>query len=88
MREDNASVNDLRGIVYAMYGNLSNFAKALGWSRQKVARIINQGQKPSAQDMEQMADCLKVKDVYTFVHIFLPSLSTKCIPEIPEPYRF
>lgn len=69
--------SELRGLVYSKYPTISSFAKDIGWDRKKATRIVNLGQRPSAKDMEQMAECLDVKDVYSFVHIFLPSLSTK-----------
>lgn len=81
--------NELRSLVYAKFANITRFAEAIGWERKKASRIINHGQKPSAEDMERMADCLDVKDVYSFVHIFLPSLSTKWSPvyggQVPDP---
>ena len=83
MREGNS---EIRGIVLSQFPNISSFAKAIGWNRKKAARIINYGQKPSAKDMEQMAECLKIQDVYSFVSIFLPSLSTKWTK--PDPLQF
>ena len=78
--------NQLRGIVFERFSNISSFAKAMNWDRKKASRIINMQQKPSAADMEQMAMCLGVKDVYSFVHIFLPSLSTMYpFEQIPDP---
>lgn len=69
--------NELRGMVMTKYHSIISFSEAIGWDRKKASRIINRVQKPSAKDMEQMAKCLDVQDVYTFVHLFLPSLSTK-----------
>lgn len=82
-------VNEIRGIVFEQYPNIASFARAMHWDRKKASRIINQKQKPSAKDMEQMADCLNIKDVFSFVHIFLPSLSTMCQEDVPpDPFDF
>lgn len=87
MSKDNVQNSELRGLVYSKFSNISSFAKALGWDRKKASRIMN-GQKPSAMDMEQMAECLEVKDIYSFVHIFLPSLATKWTPKVENPLDF
>ena len=68
--------NLLRGTVLTKFKSISSFARALDWDRKKTSRIVNRRQKPSADDMEQMALCLDVRDAVTFVHIFLPSLPT------------
>lgn len=68
--------NQLRGMIMSRYPNISSFAKAMHWDRKKASRIINKLQKPSASDMEQMAECLQIEDAESFVHIFLPSVST------------
>jgi hypothetical protein len=46
------------------------------WDRKKASRIVNRRQKPTASDMEKMAKCLHIEDADSFVHIFLPSVST------------
>lgn len=68
--------NQLRGAVLSIYPSISSFAEAMRWDRKKASRIINRVQKPSADDMEQMARHLKIRDAESFVHIFLPSVST------------
>ena len=68
--------NQLRGTVLSKFQSISSFAKAMQWDRKKASRIVNRRQKPSADDMEQMALCLGVQDAVTFVHIFLPSIPT------------
>ena len=64
--------NNLRGAVLTKYSNITCFAKALNWDRKKASRIVNRVQKPSADDMEQMAKCLEIHDADSFVHLFLP----------------
>ena len=68
--------NELRGIILTKFPSITSFAKAMKWDRKKASRIINHLQKPSASDMERMASCLNIQDADSFVHIFLPSVST------------
>lgn len=68
--------NQIRGLVFSMYSNISSFAKAIGWGRNKAYRIVNGIQKPSAGDMEAMARCLNITDAVAFVSIFFADLFT------------
>ena len=68
--------NQLRGAVLTKFPSISCFAKEMNWDRKKASRIINRIQKPSADDMEQMAKILGVNDSDSFVRIFLPSVPT------------
>ena len=70
--------NEIRGVVLSMYPNISSFAQAMNWTRQKASRIVNKKQSPNIKEMEQMALCLGIKDVNSFVHIFLPFMDTMC----------
>ena len=68
--------NQLRGVVLAKFRSITSFADAMEWDRKKASRIVNRIQKPTADDMEQMAQCLDIRDAESFVHIFLPSIPT------------
>ena len=68
--------NSLRGEVFKKFPSISSFAKVLGWDRKKASRIVNRVQKPSVNDIEQMAECLNVTDPKLFMEIFLPSIPT------------
>ena len=68
--------NHLRGAVLTKFTSISDFARAMKWDRKKASRIVNHVQKPSANDMERMAECLGIQDEVSFVRIFLPSVST------------
>ena len=68
--------NTIRGAVFSKFSSISAFAKAMGWKRNKASRIINLVQRPSAEDMEQMAVVLGISDADMFVHIFFPGQST------------
>lgn len=60
-----------RGIVFAKFKNITEFAEAVGWSRNKASRIVNGVQEPNANEMEQMANVLGVKSPEEFAAIFL-----------------
>ena len=66
----------MRGAVLSRFHSITDFAEAMGWDRKKASRIVNRVQKPSADDMEQMAERLGIHDADSFVRIFLPSVST------------
>ena len=66
-----------RGLVFSKYKNISEFASAIGWSRNKASRIINGIQEPDANDMERMAEILDIKTPESFIDIFFKNLSTK-----------
>ena len=69
--------NRLRGAVLAKFANITCFANAMGWDRKKASRIVNRQQLPSAKDMDQMSDCLDIRNADDFVRIFLPTIPTK-----------
>lgn len=69
--------NQIRGAVFSKFSSIQSFSNAIGWKRNKASRIINGIQRPSGEDMEQMAKCLNIQDASTFVSIFFPSLSTE-----------
>ena len=66
-----------RGLVFSKYKNISEFASAIGWSRNKASRIINGIQEPDANDMEKMAEVLDIKTPEAFISIFFRNMSTK-----------
>ena len=66
----------LRGQVLSRFSSISDFARAMNWDRKKASRIVNRVQKPTADDMEKMAELLNVNDPDAFIQIFLPSVST------------
>ena len=44
----------LRGLVFDRFHTVSEFASAIGWDRNKAARIVNGKQEPSKKDMETL----------------------------------
>ena len=70
--------NTLRGKVLTKFSSITDFATAMHWDRKKASRIVNRVQKPSADDMEDMAKVLDIHDCKTFIDVFLPTVSTMC----------
>ncbi len=68
--------NPIRGAVFKKFSSITEFADAIGWSRNKASRIVNGEQSPSAEDMEQMAVCLDIVSAEKFMPVFFPQLST------------
>ena len=66
-----------RSVVYGKYKSIADFARSLGWTRQKTTNIVNMKQEPSLRDVNLMADALDMafEDVAEF---FLSSKSHKC----------
>ena len=50
----------IRGVVFSKFDTISDFASAIGWQRNKAARIINAKQDPSKKDMEEMIQTLNI----------------------------
>ena len=71
------TVENFRGLIFSKYKNITEFASAVGWTRNKASRIANGIQEPDAEDMERMADALGITSPEQFMYIFFRSLSTK-----------
>lgn len=67
----------VRGLALSKYQNISEFAKAIGWTRNKASRILNGVTDPSSEDMEKMSALLGINTPMSFIHYFFPELSTK-----------
>lgn len=44
----------LRGLVFGRFRTIADFADAIGWDRNKAARIVNGKQEPSKKDMDAL----------------------------------
>lgn len=62
--------NEFRGLVYSRFNTQSSFANEIGWSKQKVSKIINNMQVPTVRDIEALSCCLE-KPVEDIVNLFL-----------------
>jgi transcriptional regulator with XRE-family HTH domain len=69
--------NEIRGAVFRRFPNISAFAEAIGWTRQKASRIVNGLQRPTAAEMEEMAPVLGIDNAEGFMAVFFPAESTK-----------
>lgn len=67
----------LRGLVYSKYKNTTDFALAIGWSRNRVSRVLNGVQELTEDDIIALAKVLDIKNERDFMHIFFPELSTE-----------
>lgn len=65
----------LSGMIHAKYKNESDFARALGWSRQRLCKITNGQRFPDLFETENMAQALDTS-FSDLAHIFLSSKST------------
>lgn len=70
-------MENYRGLIFSKYKNITAFASAVGWTRNKASRIANGIQEPDAEDMEKMADALGINSPEQFMHVFFGQLSTK-----------
>jgi transcriptional regulator with XRE-family HTH domain len=68
---------NLRGLALSKFRNISDFANAIGWSRNKASRILNGNQIPNGEEIESLAICLDVSSADAFIQIFFAPLSTK-----------
>ena len=64
----------LRGAIYSKYKSQYEFSKALGWSQNKIGRILKGKMIPNIEDCNKMCEALSLsKD--ECMEIFLPFLS-------------
>ncbi len=67
----------LRGVILSQYKTIGDFAKAMGWKRNKASRIINGIQEPSNGEIRQPVEVLEITQD-AFMDIFFASMFTKC----------
>ena len=70
-------MENYRGIVFAKFKSITEFAEKIGWTRNKASRIVNGVQEPNAAEMIQMAEILGIDTPEVFMDIFFGKLSTK-----------
>ena len=69
--------NKVKGEVYAKFKNISELARVLGWSRQKLSLIVNGKREPNLSDIQAMAQALNI-DADKLALFFLEMKSQKC----------
>ena len=66
----------LKGVALSRYGSCVNFAKAMGWNRNKADRILNGRQDPSLKDIKRITERMALPaDV--ILPIFFGTMFTK-----------
>lgn len=66
--------NRLRGEIVAKFRTQTAFAKAIGWHKNKVSKLVLGEYKPDTDEVAEIADTLDL-DEAGFCSIFLPKLS-------------
>lgn len=65
----------LRGLALSKYKNISAFAEAIGWQRNKASRILNALQEPNPKEIAELVKVLDINSQKMFFDIFFASLS-------------
>lgn len=63
---------ELRGWIYARYDNEAVFARHLGWSRQRLNKIMNKEKAPSLDEVKVIANALD-RSIEEVARVFLAS---------------
>lgn len=77
MKEGNKMNRDkFRGLVYSKYKSMQEFSTAIGWQRNKTARIMNGVQEPNSEEMRTIAELFHLSS-NEFIDIFFENQFTK-----------
>lgn len=52
--------NGIRSLIYGKYKSASEFARYIGWSKQKLSDIINKKREPRLSEIHELARALKL----------------------------
>ena len=63
----------VKGFILSKFGSVAKFAEYVGWSNRKARDIVSGRQKPTAKDMEVIADALGIKTAEPFCALFFPN---------------
>lgn len=66
--------NKLRGEIVAKFRTQSAFARAIGWHRNKISKLVLGEYKPDTDEVAAIADVLSLNQD-EFCSIFLPKTS-------------
>ena len=64
----------LRSLIYGIYDSEAQFAKSLGWTKQKLNKITNGTKDPDVYEVAELANGLN-ESIENMVKIFLPAES-------------
>lgn len=68
-------VAELRSKIYGKYKSEAEFARSLGWSRQKLNKLTTGKKLPDIEELNQLSSELGI-EVGELLHIFLRAKST------------
>lgn len=65
---------ELNGSIHKIFHSQTEMSRSMGWSRQRLNKVLNRKQEPSVRDVCEIADALRMKfeDVACF---FVPEKS-------------
>ena len=55
-----AKIMELNSLIHGQYPNQAAFADAIGWSKQRLNKIVNGDQQPSIDDIQVISEGLGV----------------------------
>lgn len=55
-----AKIMGLNSLIHGQYPNQASFAEAIGWSRQRLNKIVNGDKQPSLEEVQIIAEGLGV----------------------------
>ena len=73
---DKMNRDKFRGLVYSKYKSMQEFSTAIGWQRNKTARIMNGVQEPNSEEMRTIAELFHLSS-NEFIDIFFKNQFTK-----------
>ena len=51
---------ELNSLIYGQFRNQAAFADSIGWSRQRLNKVVNGDKQPSLEDVQDIAEGLGV----------------------------
>ena len=76
MNQMSMPVNELRSMIRTRFQSEAEFARVMGWSRQKINKITTRKQLPDIAELNQMAEMLDV-GAPVLLRVFLPKQESK-----------
>ena len=67
----------LRGAVVAKYGNMTVFARKMGWDSRRTRRMITGKSSITKKEAEAISDDVGIDNADDFMNLFFPELSIK-----------
>lgn len=55
-----AKILELNSLIHGQFPNQAKFAESIGWSRQRLNKIVNGDKQPSIEEVKEIADGLRV----------------------------